>query len=337
MENEVKLLLELNLYEDILSITESGIDFSGFKNKTVMVSGASQLVGFYTVCAFLISNDLYGTNIKVIAVDRDDSLFKRFGKLTQRSDIDFLISKDFSNLSTVDTDFFIHTLKPAAEIEISNIINYVKASKASTLINSFSDIYGDVFNGKDSISEKDSGYLNCQDPGDYTAMLQRLFESSAKLAAEEFNLDIKFSRLCQVFGYREYGNNPSYIKIFNNVADKKNIEIEKSDKTLSSYIYVTDAASALIKVLVKGEKNEIYNISSGYVASNYIIAQYCVKLFENLKLEIIFKDEAVTLSPIAPTIDVLDNSKLKSLGFENKTDIKTGIVKAIKIIYETKG
>lgn len=337
MENEVKLLLDTTLYEDILNITESDINFTEFKNKTVMISGASQLVGFYTVCSFLISNDLYDTNIKVIAVDRDDSLFKRFGKLTQRADIDFLVSKDFSNLNTVKTDYFIHTLKPDSENEILNIINFIKNSKPVSLINSFSDIYGDVFNGKDSISEKDYGYLNCQKTDDYPAVLQRMFESAAKLAAKEYNLNIKFSRLCQVFGYREYGNNPGYIKIFNNVAAKKSIEIQKSDKTLASFIYVTDAACALIKVLVNGETNEIYNISSGYAASNYIIAQYCVKLFDNLKLDIIFKDEAVTLSPMAPTIDVLDNSKLKSLGFENETDLKTGIVRAIKIIYETKG
>ncbi len=334
MENEVKMILNTNLYEDILRIAQSGIDFSEFNNKTVLISGAGELLGFYLVCALLISNDINGTNAKIITLDKDDSIFKLYGKLTYRNDIDFIVSSDFSNLQNNKADFFIHTQKPESEAEICNIIKYIKTVKSNSVICSFSDVYGDVFNGQDIISEEDIGYCDSYKPESRSIQIQRLFETAAITAAKEFNLDIKPVRLCQVFGYREYGSKNDYIRIFKNVADKKNIEITRSDKTLSSYIYVTDAAEALFTVLAKGKSTEIYNISSGFVASNHIIAKYCVKLFENLGIKIIYKDKETTLSPMAPTLDALDNSKLKSLGFTAKTDMQNGIVRSIKNLYE---
>ena len=334
MENEVRMILNMNLYEDILRVAQSDIDFSEFKNKTVLISGAGELLGFYLVCALLIRNDINGNNTRIITLDKDDSIFKLYGKLTHRNDIDFIVSSDFSNLQNNKADFFIHTQQPKNEAEICNIINYIKTNKCSSVICSFSDIYGDVFNGQDIISEEDTGYCDSYNPESSQIQLQRLFETAAICAANEFNLDIKLSRICQVFGYREYGNKTGYTKIFNKVADKENIEIDRHDKTLSSYIYVTDAVEALFTVLTKGKSTEIYNISSELVASDHIIAKYCVKLFEHLGIKIIYKDKEKTLSPMAPTIDALDNSKLKALGFSAKTDMQNGIVRAIKNLYE---
>lgn len=335
MENEVKLFLPINLYDDILRVTKSDIDFSKFNNKTVLITSAGEMLGFYLVCAFLTGNDINNTNTRVIAVDNDDSLFKQYGKLTYRNDIEFIVSKDYSNL-TEKADYVIHTKKPESEIEILNILEYIKSNKCASVINFDADIYGDVFNGKDSICENEAGYCDCFNTEDYSIQLERLFESAAKVAAKEYNLDIKFTRLSQLFGYRKYGNHSGYFKIFNNVADKQNIEIQKSDGKLRGYVYVTDAASAVIKVLTDGKTCAAYNVSSDYVASNHIIAKYCVKLFENLDIKVVYKEKRASLSPMEPTIYNLDNSKLKALGFTPEVELQDGIVRALKIIYEEK-
>lgn len=335
MENEVKMLLSTNLYEDIKRIAESDISFSALKNKTVLITSAGELLGFYLVCAVLINNDLYDTNTKVVAVDSDDSLFKKYGKLTHRNDIDFIVSKDFSNL-TASADFVIHTKIPDREIEIRNIIQFIRDNNAVSVISSDCSVYGDVFNGKDSISESDMGYCDCNAPESHSVQLMRMFEDSAKVAAKNYNLDIKFTRMSQVFGCREYGNNSGYIRIFNDVANHKDIEIERKDGELRGYIYVTDAAAALFKVLFDGEPSEVYNISAGYVASDHIIAKYCVKLFDKLELKIVYKQKAGRLSPMEPTIYNLENAKLKAIGFTPEVELQDGIVRALKIIYENK-
>lgn len=167
MEYEVKQLLNPNLYSDIFSITDGSTVFSRFNNKTVLITGAGQLLGIYLASAFLINNDLSSAGTKLIAVDSSEDLFRKYGKLTNRADIDFIVSRDYSALHSVNADFVIHTENLSAldpEPAVINLLNYIKRTGARAVINTYSDVYGDVFNGKDKICEDDMGYVNPAKP-----------------------------------------------------------------------------------------------------------------------------------------------------------------------------
>lgn len=336
MGNEVKALLDVNLYEDIKHVAESGVNLSPLKNKTVVITGAGGLLGFYLTCALLIINDLYSAGIRVIAVDNSDSIFKQYGKLTYREDIEFNVTSDYSGLIPIKADFIIHTKRTTSNTEIINLLEFIKANGARSVICSHSDIYGDVFNGRDTISENDMGFIDSYKPENNTVQLERSLESSAVICAEEYKLDIKLARICQVYGaIRQEGNN-TFLDIFSNVIDKKNINIDKNDAVLESYIYVTDAAAALIKILTDGKRAEVYNVASGYAASTHVIAKYCAKLFSELGIKIVYKNKPLTLSPMAPTLKVLDISKLKALGFTPEVELPDGIIKSTKILFDLK-
>ena len=336
MENEVRLLLKNNLYEDVLKITESDVNFNNFKNKTVLVTGAGELLGYYLCLALLASNDLYATGIKVIAADRSDGIFKSYGKLTYREDIDFIVGENYSNLTTVKADYFIHTDIPESDKEITSVLEFIKENKAHSVICFDSSIYGDVFNGRDKISETDTGYCDSFNPESTAVQLQRIFESTALGMADEFGLDIKSARICRVYGALRSKYNRDFIKTVNCVIEKSNIEIGEKDGNLESFIYVTDAAAAVLKILIEANSGEIFNAASTNAASTHIIAQYCVKLFENLKIEIIYKKTPKGLSPMAPTVKVLDTTRLEKLGFRPSVELKDGIVMTAKILYEMK-
>ncbi len=336
MEYEVKKLLKPNLYNDIETIAKNENDFSPFKNKTILIIGAGELLGFYFSCAFLVSNDINSTNVKIIAVDKSDEIFKQYGKLTYRNDIEFVVSENYSNLATISADFVIHTKKPKNDNEITNILGLIKNNKSSAVICSCSDIYGDVFNGRDTICETDMGYCNCYNSEYRDIQAQRIFESTALILAKEHQLDIKLAHMCRIFGYSGFSENDRCEKIFSDVTNKHNIVIEQGDNIVESYIYVTDAVTALLKILISGKNAEIYNVSSGIVASNHIIAQYCVKMFSDLAIKIVYKNKLKTLSPMASTLKILENEKLKSIGFEPKVDLQNGIVKSVKVLLEEK-
>ncbi len=336
MEYEVKNLLKSNLYNDIEKIAKTENDFSEFKNKTVLITGAGELLGFYLSCAFLISNDVNATNAKIVAVDKSDEIFKRYGKLTYRNDIEFIVSGNYSNLASVSADFVISAQIPENDSEIINILELIKNNKSSAVICSRSEIYGDVFNGRDTICETDMGYCDCCNPDCRDIQTQRIFESTALVLAREHQLDIKLAHMCRIFGYRGFYDNDRCEKIFSDVSNKHNIVIEKCDNIVESYIYVTDAVTSVLKILNSGKSAEIYNVSSGIVASAHVIAQYCVKMFSDLAIKIVYKNKLKTLSPMAPTLKILENEKLKSIGFEPKVDLQNGIVNSVKIFLEEK-
>ncbi|MCH5303502.1 MAG: NAD(P)-dependent oxidoreductase [Ruminococcus sp.] len=335
MEYEVKQLLKPALYSDIINISEN--DFSKFKNKTVLITGAGELLGFYLACAFLVNNDINSTETKIIAVDKSDNIFKQYGKLTYRNDIEFVVSDNYSNLSNVSADLVIHTNKPENDIETTGILEFIKSNNASAVVCSYSDVYGDVYNGKDTISEYDMGYCDCYNPEYKSIQMQRNLESAAIALAKKNDLDIKIARVCRVFGYHGFSENDRFAKVFSDVVNKHNIVINKDDNLLvESYIYVTDAATALIKILCGGKKAKIYNVSSDFAASVHVLAKYCVKIFSDSAIKIVYKDKLKTLSPMSVTLKILENTKLKSIGFEPKVDLQDGIVQSVKILLEEK-
>ena len=337
MEYEVKKLLSPNLYSDILSITEGSTDFSRFNGKTVLITGAGELLGIYLATALLINNDINSADTKVNAVDAGEDIFRRYGKLTNRNDIDFIVSRDYSALLSVSADFVIHTesfVKLDSEAALINLLAFIKQSSARALINTYSGVYGDVFNGKDVIFEDDMGYVNPADPSSRYIQAQRMAESLALRLYRTDGIDISLSRSSLIYGATEFGGESRHIQIITEALRGRTIVIDSDDSTPQSYIYITDAAEALLTVLLDGKQAEIYNIASGYIGAPSLFAHHCVKLFSDKELTVEAKGSPKVISPISPTIKVLDNSKLCALGFTPKVSVSNGIVRSAKILSE---
>ncbi len=331
MEYNVKNILTPELYGDILSITDSDTDFERFKNKTIIVTGAGQLTGFYIVCALLLSNDISGTNAKVVAVNADDSFFALYGKLTYRNDIEFTVSADYSYLGCDSADFIICT-QSAAEIgsceAVLNLLDFAKKTSARVVLKSSADVYGDVFNGKAEISEDDRGYINCADCP--LAQEERMAESLAKKLAEENSADVSVARVNIVYGGMRF--NSGFYQILDDVSFGKNPSVARRDCFPETLCYVSDAASAIMKVLLVGKSGEAYNISCGVSASECGFAQECAEVFPNIKP--VYEGKERVLSPMSPTLRILSADKLRTLGFKPRVSLSDGIGRSVRIIKE---
>lgn len=337
MEYEVKKLLSPNLYTDIFSITEGSTDFSRFENKTVLVTGAAELLGIYLVSAFLINNDINSSNTRLIALDSHDDIFRKYGKLTNRPDVVFLVSRDYSALKGVSADYVIHTESVRfleSDLAAVNLLEFVEKTNARAVLNSYRDIYGDVFNGKDKICEDDMGYLNPAKPESRNIQAQRAAESLAVWFCENRNTDLSLCRSSLIYGATEFDGESKHVEIITRSLRGQTLNISPTDGIPQSYCYVTDAAEALLTVLLNGEKGEIYNISSGYISSPSLLAGNCVKIFPDKELKVAVNGNLKPVSPISPTVRVLDNSKLCALGFTPRVSVAGGIVRAAKIISE---
>ena len=336
----IKNILKENIYTDIQSIV-SNTDFSYFKNKTVMVTGASKLLGYYLTCAMLVSNDENQTNTKVIAVDTNDSLFKKYGKVTHRTDLDFMVSDDFSNLQTDKVDVIIHcdtNHKVNTINAITNILDFAKNNTVrSILLAADMDIYGTVFNGSNTLNESDQGYINLQSDAGCHAQAQRMAENITKKFSQDYNVDVKLVRLCNVLGGIKMNENDTYSPILSSVAKKHNITITKDDCKVESCCYVTDCVTAVLTVLAKGKSQETYNISADLIASPRKVSELCTTMYPDYKIKVILKKDVGASnypSPMNPTMRVLDNKELLALGFTPQVKLEESIIRSIKIINE---
>ena len=334
MEYEVSTILSPELFGDILSITQGDTDFERFKNKTIIVTGAGQLLGYYIVCALLIYNDLHNAGIKIAAVESDDSIFKLYGKLTYRNDIEFIVNSDYTYLPCDKADFVIHTkvCESGEPCEaVLNLLDFIVSSSARAVFNSSADIYGDVYNGKSEISENDNGYINCADSSCSTQE-KRLAESLAKKLATEGKADISLTRCGAIFGGMNIKNR--FEQIIGEASRGTNPVVDRGECFPQSICYVTDAAAAILRVLLNGNSGEIYNISCGVSTSVCGFVEECAKI--NPSLKPVYKGKERELSPMAPTLRILNGDKLASLGFNPKVKLSDGIRRSSSIIAELK-
>ncbi|MCR5653591.1 MAG: hypothetical protein K6F88_07290, partial [Ruminococcus sp.] len=310
MEFEVNKLLPPYLYNDLLALSKR-LTLTPFRGKTVVITGASSPLGIYLSCALLINNDLNSTGTHVIAADTDDKLFARYGKLTYRGDIDFVVSRDYSYFGCDSADYIIHTqsFEQLEKFEAAvNLMRFIESSKSTAVIAVGAEVYGDVFNGKSKISEQDIyGYADFSKPESFNIQVDRMVQSLAVKLARDKNLDLKLAIMSQIYG----AGTKKYYEILNNVQNSRSVVAEQSEKP-ETVIYLADAAAALFTVLLNGANGEVYNIASDDVLSPVILAEKCSEYIYGGELKVIHKGRQAALSPMSPNLRIFDNSKLKA-------------------------
>ena len=315
----VKDLLKPYIYEDLLTVAKCPIDFSLFKNKTVLITGAGDLLGYYLVSAFLINNDLLKLNTRVIAVDCKDYLLDRYTELSSRNDVEFLVSESYDNLGAYNANFVIHKefVDNGNNVATSNLLEYISNSRVEkTVFCSDASVYGTVYNGKAHICENELGYI---DPvKDTHLQSMRMAECIAHKFAQANMAKITFARLGKIYGAPLDKNDILYSVLEGNAPIKSDSNISNTAK---SYCYVSDCGKGILYALTKGENEKVYNIASdNSVASE---RDFINSFSEVTTGKLICKKGY--FSPINPSHFILNTDAIKSLGFSPKVSLENGI------------
>jgi len=110
--------------------------------------------------------------------------------------------------------------------------------------------------------------------------------------------------------------------------NKNTLKIVGDGNDSRSFIYVTDAVNAIIKVSMKGNPNEIYNIGSN---DEYNIKQVVKHLCNILNVKVKIIKGPRHLGSVSKRLP--DIKKLKKLEHKNKIDFKKGLKKTIDFYY----
>ena len=155
-------------------------------------------------------------------------------------------------------------------------------------------------------------------------------ENYCKIYHNVYNLDTVIFRITNSFGPREQYETPikNALNFLIYQAYKGDeVTIFHQGKFFRDVIYISDVISALKTIMEKGKQGNLYWISSGKKTWFYEIAKWLEELSGA-------KISYVEPSPYTKKVDVgnflVDNSKLKSLGWDIKTSVKEGIVKTLE-------
>lgn len=333
-----------SLYKEDIKNVLSIDGLERLKDKSILITGATGLIGVHLIDVLMALG-----GVTVYAVGRNKSKAKeRLGKYFDNPFFHF-IEQDVCQ--PFEKDLYVDYIIPAAsnthplaysqfpietiQINVKGIENalYLAAKcNAIVLYPSTVEVYGNAYD-EDIFTEDYTGKLNLSNSRACYTESKRLAEAMCQSYISERDVDVKIVRLCRIFGPTMLmSDSKASSQFIKNALQDEDIVLKSKGEQFFSYTYVSDAVAAMLYVMINGKSGEAYNISNEKCNVHLRdFAQICARynnkdVVYNLPSEIEQKGFSIASQAI------LDNSKLKSLGFKPMYDIEDAIHRTIEIL-----
>ena len=337
------------LYRAALEQVEDSVEVSG---KTFLVTGASGLIGSCLIDLMMLACENGKTN-HIYALGRSSKkLEKRFSGYLD-SDYFHIIEQDICSPFNDDFhfDYIIHGASHADPINyakypvetmktnlmgIINVLEYArKHSNCHVELLSTFEVYGHA--GKDEYSESDVGMLDFNTLRACYPESKRAAETLARCYQDEYNLKVKIGRLASIYGpTMAIDDSKAHAQFLRNAIEGKDIVLKSQGIQKRTYCYVIDAVTAILHILFHGKEGEAYNISNE--KSIVTIAQLAQIIAEISGRKVIFDlpSDLESKGFSKPQNCILNNGKLRDLGWSGRYDIRRGVEESLSILGQTK-
>ena len=321
------------------------IDWSKIENETLMITGATGLVGKYIIEVLLRHNQLFGCHTKIIAVGRSKQRFnERFEDVIGKENLIFM-QHDVQTPCVFHEhlDYIIHMASNTHPrlyasdpigTEMTNIFGtYYLLELASQnlgcrfVLASSGDVYGDNRSDKAFLDEKDCGYIDCNTLRAGYIEGKRASEALCNAFRESKGVDFVIPRLCRIYGPTvNLEDSKAITQFIKNAIDHKDIVLKSKGSQIFSYLYIFDVVSALLTVITEGKSGEAYNIAdNNQVASLYDLANVLAEIGGS---KVVFDiPDSLEAKGASPFKDVrLNSTKLNNLGWNSQVRLKDGLL-----------
>ncbi len=324
---------------DINIIFNDNIElFKKFKNKTILITGATGLIGSFLVKSLCFSNKQLSLDIKILALLRNEEKAIAFYKkeidengleiiiqdinktIKYQKKIDYIIHCASNTSSKSFVDYPVETLDVAI-CGTKNILNLAKSKKVKSIVYlSSMEIYGELDAQRGLTKEEDLGYIDNLKLRSSYQVGKRVAESYCSFYSQEYNVPVKIARLAQIISSNtNYNDSRVFAYVARCIVEKKDVVFNTPADNIRSYCYITDTISALLTILFQGENGQAYNIANmSSTAKIKDIVKSIISQCQNTKL--IFDIKNLEIYPSSRTNWQLDTSKLNNLGWSAKVD-----------------
>ena len=352
------ILYNNKLYtEDIYNVTTLRIPWEKLKDKSIMLSGATGMIGSFFVDVILEKNLCSDLNCTVYALGRNEEKAKRrFSKFTNDSHFVFVpydVKLPFTRHDLGTVDYVLHLASNTHPIQyatdpigtittniigLQNLLDFaIEHNTTRFAFVSSNEIYGENRGDVEFFDEDYCGYINCNIMRAAYPESKRCGEALCQAYKSQKGLDVVIPRPTRSYGPTMLMSDMKAISQFvkNGVAGE-DIVLKSAGTQLYSYTYVADAVTGLFTILLKGENGEAYNIAEEH---SDVTLKELASIIANISgNKVVFEiPDAVEVAGYSKATKArLDGHKLMKLGWTPKYDIKRGMERTIKILRELK-
>lgn len=342
----------MNLYQlQLQTIAEQTLPWDKLENKTLLLSGATGMIGKCLIDLLMLRNKLYGSNIRVIALSRNaETAKRRFEEYWNLPEFTYF-SCDINNEipECGKADFIVHAASNTHPKQYSgdpigtiasniigtkNLLDYAVAHQTERIcFLSSVEVYGENRGDVDKFEEAYLGYLDCNTLRAGYPESKRVGETLCNAYGEAHGLPYVIPRLSRLYGPTMLPTDTKAISQFiRKTAVGEDIVLKSEGTQKYSYTFVTDAVNAILYIMLMGENGEAYNVADA--ESDIELRELASILAQIAGKEVVFElpEESERKGYSTATKAMLDASKLEKLGWNAKVHLLEGLRCTLEMI-----
>ena len=325
------------------------IAWNMLEGKSILITGATGLIGSQIVFALDQYNQLNDGKIKIYAlvrnVEKAEKIFENHGEYVKvvvgdirsaiaiEDEIDYIIHGASMTSSKEFVDYPVETILTGMT-GTDNVLRFAREKNVKSMVYLSSlEVYGVTDPDKKSVKEAEYGYIDQLVPRSSYSEGKRMAECLCISYGHEYGVPVKIARLSQTFGPGvSYSDNRVFAQFARCAIEGENIVLKTKGETFRNYCYIRDAITGILCVLLKGKSNEAYNIANKETGINICdMAHLVADNIAQKQINVVF-DIAEDLSKFGygPTIKIaLDTDKIEKLGWKAEVGIKDAFERMI--------
>lgn len=339
------------LRNDLAQIIQSGVLDELDAGSTVLVTGATGLIGSQIVKALACYGQSADKPLRVIALarsmDKARSVFGPMledgyvevclGDVTQPLEVSGEIDYVIHGASATNSRFFVE--KPVETIFTAlngtrNVLELAKQKQVRKVVYLSSlEVYGVPDGKKEYIAETDYGCIDPMQVRSSYSEGKRMAECVCVSYAREYDVPVTVARLSQTFGAGvAYNDGRVFAEFARCAIEGRDIVLHTQGNTVRSYCYTTDAIRAIFCLMLHGESGQAYNVTNmDTVISIRDMAQLVCDLVpqKGLRVCIDIPEDVAAFGYNPEMVIRLDSRKLQTLGWNPQVSLREMFQKLI--------
>ena len=319
---------------------------SAMRRKSIMVTGATGLLGSSVIRLLKLLNENYNTDIRITALCRNREKLNAIFPYATNVQI-WNLDADMPNIEgKVDFVIFCSGISGGSKIHLTDpvkiydsnvngpkrVLDWCSRSGAAFLLLSSYEVYGEI-SQEELMLENQPCQLDTFVLRNIYAETKRMSESLCCAYSAKYGFPVYSSRLTSTFGKGVAYNDPRFFAEFaRSIIERRDIVLKSNGTSMRSYLDSDDAAMAMLFVLAKGQSCNAYNLTNMRNAiSIRDLAQRMIEVSNSeISLRFDLVDDLSKLGFRKEGCTLMDASKLMALGWNPVYTLDETISKLLK-------
>lgn len=315
-----------------------------FRNKRILITGATGLLGSHLVNFFLSA----GCSLIYAMGRSEEKLNRTFPRHKNITFVEHDIATNPIPEGLGHLDYIFHAASPISGVKIKthpvdviranltglfNCLEYLrKQNNGRIVVFSSATVYSHSV-GTAVREDQTEMSVSLESLNAPYAESKRMIEVIARSYWHQYGVEFLLLRFSYLYGYSKNAANTAFYDLVSMALRGEDLTIHNPSLPRRDNLYIDDALNAIVLLCREGRWNETYNVSSAGDRGNYASIDQIAEVIVGCANTLNSTDISVRYSSGSdgshPDGVLLDNRKLKKLGWQVKTGLEEGILETL--------